>query len=349
VPPSTRGTLSKIREVGLSKSSKFYFLRRLIKAKKSPKNSDSEELPLGRFDVLPDEVETLELTVTRPTTEEPGVCARCPAGEHPEAAKADTCERQSAKPTRRGETIFDRASKIPRPTAVRRYPEAARLMCKVEPIPSTHWPSNPEPDYAPDYEWPTEEERAPTVWPADDVSEQCVHMDGQLDWPAADGPIEDPVIDVQVLDHSDGKHWNEFTVPSRRMVNTAIRGRKTFRLFTRLYYHLRIKYHLKFRDSNFMNQLVSEARIWMVKNDFKCDNATDFAVMSSSVLAAFLVSREELEFREAVKDKVNWDNMVHLNKTVAGNLGKVWALPSENSFFGKYLPDMKLRPLTRDF
>jgi len=143
--------------------------------------------------------------------------------------------------------------------------------------------------------------------------------------------------------------WEDFELPERKKINKVVKGKKTFKVYSRLLYHLRTKYFLKYRDHHFINLLVNEARIWMVKNEFKCDSATDYAIMSSAVLTAFLVSKEELEFRQVIKDPVNFDNMTHLNATVIGDLGKSNHIPKEHSWLGDRLPNMTLKSRTLDF
>jgi hypothetical protein len=166
--------------------------------------------------------------------------------------------------------------------------------------------------------------------------------------------MEWEVLSNKVVKESSSKvvdkvDWEDFTVPERKTVNKIIKGKKTFKVYSRLLYHLRTKYFLKYRDHHFMNTLVNEARIWMVKNEFKCDSALDYTIMTSAVLAAFLVSKEELEFRQAVKDTTNFDNMTHLNATVIGDLGKSDNIPKEHSWLGDRLPNMKLKSKTLDF
>lgn len=111
-------------------------------------------------------------------------------------------------------------------------------------------------------------------------------------------------------------------VPDRKQINRIVKNRRIFRAHSKLLFYLRCKYHLAHRDHTFINKLVTEARIWMTKNGFQCDKPEDYSILSSAVLAAFLVSSEELEFRQAIKNRTNHGNMIHLNETVRGELGR---------------------------
>jgi len=138
--------------------------------------------------------------------------------------------------------------------------------------------------------------------------------------------------------------WEEFKIPKRSTVNKIVKNKKSFVVYKKLLYHLRCKFHLKYRDHHHMNTLVNEARLWLIKNEHSCDNEQDFAILASAVQVAFLVCEEELEFRQTIKDRTNWDNMVHLNKTVTGNLGKMHGIPEDHSFIGRRLSDLRLSP-----
>lgn len=105
----------------------------------------------------------------------------------------------------------------------------------------------------------------------------------------------------------------------RKKVN---KGTHLFRVNKQLLYHLKIKYFLKPRDASLMQLMVHEARLWLLKNGHSCDNLDDYIEMTSSVTIAYLVSKEEMIFRKTIKEQHNIDNMFHLNRTLAGNLGR---------------------------
>jgi len=114
-----------------------------------------------------------------------------------------------------------------------------------------------------------------------------------------------------------------FSIPKRSKVNDVMKIKENFKAYTRLLYYLRCKYHLKFRDSTTINTMTSEGRLWMLKEGFKCESAKDYAILASAVMVAYLVSPEELEFRQAIKNLKNFDSMVHLNRTLQGDLGSI--------------------------
>jgi len=90
--------------------------------------------------------------------------------------------------------------------------------------------------------------------------------------------------------------------------------------------------------------MVQEARTWMKMNQINCETDSDYFMLTASVSAAFLVSAEELDFRQMLKNRENYDNMVHLNNTLDGNLGKVGILkqPRVGDFGRSLLPSMTM-------
>jgi len=135
---------------------------------------------------------------------------------------------------------------------------------------------------------------------------------------------------------------DKMTIPNRKFINKLYKNKKSFTTYSRLYYHLKLKYHLKHRDHQLINQLVHEARTWMIKEKRTCDTQNDYTIMSSAVLSAFLVSDEELIFRQQIKERTQLDNMNHLNKTVTGDMGKISPLkkPAQHSLLGNFLPNV---------
>nr|WRQ64996.1 hypothetical protein [Tolivirales sp.] len=118
-------------------------------------------------------------------------------------------------------------------------------------------------------------------------------------------------------------------IPKRKAVNKLVNNKRHMKVCSRLLNHLRCKYHLTLRDKSLPARLVHEARTWLIKAGHTCETDLDYAVLSSAVSAAFMVSDEELEFRSRVKNKQNYENMYHLNETLQGNLGKS-AFPLRN-------------------
>lgn len=135
----------------------------------------------------------------------------------------------------------------------------------------------------------------------------------------------EPPADVDVL-----KTLADFVIPTRKIVNDMVKDRKSVKMYSKLTYYLKCKVFMKHRDHSLLNIMVNDARIWMSKNGHDCDNAKDYLILSQSILAAFLVDQQELVFRKTIKDKVNWDNMSHVNKTVTGNLGRYFKPPRDD-------------------
>lgn len=132
-------------------------------------------------------------------------------------------------------------------------------------------------------------------------------------------------------------------VPKRSAINKIAKNKRLWSVHSRLLNVLRVKCFMKHRDHHLISTLATEARNWLLREGHKCDTAEDYAIYASAIQAAFLVSEEELMFRQTIKNKVNYDNMVHLNKTVSGDLGKVTRVPRENSIGGALLPNMRLK------
>lgn len=129
----------------------------------------------------------------------------------------------------------------------------------------------------------------------------------------------------------------------RKSINKMVQKTRVIKTYSKLTNFLKCKFFMRQRDHSLINTMVNDARIWLLKQGSKCETDEDFFVLSQSVLVAFLVNEQEMKFRAVLKDDKNWDNMAHLNKTVAGNLGKVSLLrmAKENSLLGGFLPDLK--------
>lgn len=142
------------------------------------------------------------------------------------------------------------------------------------------------------------------------------------------------------------QEWTK--IPERKTINKIVKKKKVFKTYSRLLNYLRCKFFLKYRDGSLMQQMAHEARVWLIKAGHQCDSAIDYDVLSTAVTVAFLVTSNELEFRQSIKDPQNYDNMRHLNATVSGDLGRVGntsVLKNQKlggSLLGGLLPRMKL-------
>lgn len=135
-----------------------------------------------------------------------------------------------------------------------------------------------------------------------------------------------------------------FCMPNRHQINKTVKHSKRFKAITTLTYYLKIKYFLKTRDTQMIQSLVMDARVWMIKNGFKCDCYEDLVTIGEAVTAAYIVDDTELKFRQTIKHPANWKNTIHLNKALAGDLGKTSKIFDyrENSLMGSLLPNVKM-------
>lgn len=111
--------------------------------------------------------------------------------------------------------------------------------------------------------------------------------------------------------------------PSRKVINKMVKSSKRLYSYKKLLYYLRCKYFMKPRDISMVNSLVADARVWMIKSGRSCETQDDYLVLAGAVMGAFLVTEEELEFRQQMKKTGLINNIVHLNNTMSGDLGKV--------------------------
>jgi len=163
---------------------------------------------------------------------------------------------------------------------------------------------------------------------------------------------EGAVLALQQSDETDldkefdilNKNQEFFKIPSRTKINAIFKNKKYFKAHSELLNYLRCKNFLKYRDVSFMQQLVHQANIWMLKAGYSMDHAAHYTIMSHAVTLAFLVSEEELMFRTVIKSEANFDNIKHLNSTLKGDLGKrkIHLFTGEESFGRSFLPSYTL-------
>jgi len=166
-----------------------------------------------------------------------------------------------------------------------------------------------------------------------------IHSSSASSWPEPTIPslISDEVTSTEsVKDPLD-----DYFVYFRRSALNKTVNKKNVKFCSKLTYFLRCKHFMKLRDPSLINTLVNDARVWMLKEGRKCDTEDDYFMLAHSVMATFLVNTKEMEFRKHLKNKMNWDNMAHLNKTLLGDLGKVPFLYKENTLLGSFLPSQK--------
>jgi len=129
--------------------------------------------------------------------------------------------------------------------------------------------------------------------------------------------------DLDVANHEVRTIADDIHEIQSRKVYRKTRDVKFLKFHSRLTYYLRTKYFMKTRDRSLINMMSNDARIWMIKEKMKCESEDDFLLMTQSVMTAFLVNSQELKFRQLLKNEDNYDQMEHLNATLAGDLGKV--------------------------
>jgi hypothetical protein len=122
-------------------------------------------------------------------------------------------------------------------------------------------------------------------------------------------------------------------IPKRKVINALVKNKKGYHAYSRLLFWLRCKHFMKVRDHGLINQLVTDARAWLAKNNFTMETSTEFQILANAVMGAYLVNEEELVFRQTIKDKVNYDNMAHINRTAIGDLGKSLFKPRDGGVF----------------
>jgi len=147
----------------------------------------------------------------------------------------------------------------------------------------------------------------------------------------------------KMRDNLAGHNYCEQEIPKRKDVNKFVKNKKHYMVYSRLLYHLRCKHFMKARDAGLINALVTDARVWMAKAEFVMETAAEYTILAYAVLGAFLVSREELEFRQIIKQKDNYDNMTHINNTAGGVLGNYLFGPKSGTpFLGSLMSRVEL-------
>jgi len=112
-----------------------------------------------------------------------------------------------------------------------------------------------------------------------------------------------------------------------------------------LTYFLKCKHFMKPRDSGTLHQMVSDARVQMMKGGCTMDSEVDYETMTRAVMAAFLVDATELEFRQRLKNADVYDGLVKVTEAANGNLGRIdllGARAGQGNILGGMLPRLNL-------
>jgi len=143
------------------------------------------------------------------------------------------------------------------------------------------------------------------------------------------------------------------TIPDRAECKKRVSSSKVIRSQKALTQFLKCKYFMRARNLPLINSMVNDARVWMMKDNRKCDTDIDYTIMTSSIMAAYMIQREELEFRALLKRPDNYQNTVRLNNLVNdGNLGKVSVLGQYDyteNLASKILPSVGLPSVNLQF
>lgn len=121
---------------------------------------------------------------------------------------------------------------------------------------------------------------------------------------------------------SEDQEWFNFF--NKKGINKMCKSAKHVKAYTKLVTYLKFKSFLKHRDTSLIQLLTQQAQTWMIKEGYKLQDPLEYTTMANAVTVAFLISEEEMKFRQIIKRKSNFDNMGYLNKTVRGELGKVF-------------------------
>lgn len=112
----------------------------------------------------------------------------------------------------------------------------------------------------------------------------------------------------------------QFKFAVKEKVKEVAQKLKSVEAYPKLVYHLKMKYFMSNRNINLVNNMVRDARIYMLNNKFECDNEEDHYIMTQSVMAAFVVDEQELKFKEILKNKNNFNNSFNLSEVLDGKI-----------------------------
>jgi len=138
-------------------------------------------------------------------------------------------------------------------------------------------------------------------------------------------PMVSVGTDCAMMVESEMQTGNDDTynpIPKRAKVNQYVRKWKGVYSNMKLTTFLKTKYFMKIRDPSIISQMVTDARMYLAKQKRTLDNKQDYDDVVNSVMAAYTVSKEELEFRQLMKKPSVLDAIEHLNKTMLGDLGR---------------------------
>lgn len=136
------------------------------------------------------------------------------------------------------------------------------------------------------------------------------------------------------------------TIPDKAKTRKLVSKSVVVRSHRRLTNFLKIKHFMKSRTVPLINTLITDARVWLMKDGRKCDTDEDYLVMTSSVMAAYMVQEEELAFRELLRNVENHRNTRDLNSLIddgiLGHVGVLDQLKYTESTINRLKPILKM-------
>lgn len=101
-----------------------------------------------------------------------------------------------------------------------------------------------------------------------------------------------------------------------------------------LTYYLKCKYAFAPRTPTLLAQMRTDARVWMSSKDYELTTDVEYQMLTTSVLAAFMIDPSEYAIYQLLSDRNFWNASSVYNTSLAGNVqttipGWLWG-PSEN-------------------
>lgn len=135
-------------------------------------------------------------------------------------------------------------------------------------------------------------------------------------------------------------------IPDKEKTRKLVSKQSVVRSHRKLTNFLKSKHFMKARTIPLINTMVTDARVWLLQNGRKCDTDEDYLIMTSSVMAAYMVQEEELAFREFLRNAKNHRNTRDLNSLISdgvlGHIGITDQMKYSESLINKALPVLKM-------
>jgi hypothetical protein len=289
------------------KANWFYTLRRLAKAIKDK----DEPLPM-----IPqqDDVNQRDQTAITPYHEPLNTVARYAAIAHDAAGDLNYFDQEVDLyyPEYSDEPVTKKTNK--------KMKKAYRDNLPVYPIPPSVIPINPAPIILSHTASQTQTQEISTS--TDDLEKAIANDEARL------------------ADTTTYEQENYFTIRDKLMAKMKI-----LNIPMKLTYYLKCKYAFALRTPSLLIQMRADARVWLAKNDYSMENDQDFRMMTTSILAAYMIDREELSSIALLSDRTMWNNTYDFNRALSGEVdlqiksfllgGKPWRGHTRGLLFNK--------------